>query len=70
MAFSLIAADEVCSVRDHEKRDSVLMECAAPSLVADHVRSPKKDAPDFWNQSIQSSRQNPPTSRDFYESIA
>jgi hypothetical protein len=37
--------------------------------VADHVRRPKKDAPDFWNQSIQSSRQNPPTSRDFYESI-
>jgi hypothetical protein len=45
MAFSLIATDEMCSVRDHEKRDSVLMECAPPSLVADHVRSPPKKTP-------------------------
>jgi hypothetical protein len=42
MAFSLIAADEMCPVRDHEKGELALMECAPPSRVADHVRSPRK----------------------------
>jgi hypothetical protein len=31
--------------------------------------APEKDATDFWSQSIQSSRQYPPTSRDTFESI-
>jgi hypothetical protein len=37
--------------------------------VADRVRSPEKDDADFWNQPIQSSRQQPPTTRDTYEPI-
>jgi hypothetical protein len=59
MAFSLMVADKMGAVEDDEKGESVSMECT-PSPVADHVRSPEKDASDFWNQSIQSSRQRPP----------
>jgi hypothetical protein len=31
------------------------MDRAPSSVVADHARSPEKDAIDFWSQSIQSS---------------
>jgi hypothetical protein len=58
MAFSLIAADKMCLVQDHEKGGLGPMERAPSPFVAHHVRSPEKDAIDFWNQSIQPPRQH------------
>ena len=48
------------AVQDHEQGELASMERAPSSLVADHARSPEKDAINFWNQSIQSSRRCPP----------
>jgi hypothetical protein len=31
--------------------------------------APEKDVTDFWNQTIQTSQRQPPTSRDIYEPI-
>jgi hypothetical protein len=42
MAFSLMVANEMGAVQDHEKGELALMGCALPSLVADHVRSRRK----------------------------
>jgi hypothetical protein len=45
-----MAADEMRPVQDHEEKGELaLMECAPPPLVADHVRSPEKDATDFFS---------------------
>jgi hypothetical protein len=47
MAFSLIMADEMGAVQDHENDELALMERVLSSLAADHARSPEKDAIDF-----------------------
>jgi hypothetical protein len=70
MAFSLDSGRCNGPVQDHEEGELALMDCVPPFLVADDVRSPEKDAIDFWNQSIQSSRQHPPTSCDTYKPIS
>jgi hypothetical protein len=59
MAFSLIVADGMSAVQDHEKSELASMKRAPSLLVADHTRSPEKDAIDFWNLSIQPSRGAP-----------
>ena len=53
MAFSLILADEIGAVQDHEKSELASMERAieARGLLA----APRKVAIDFWNQSTQPS---------------
>jgi hypothetical protein len=46
------------------------MERLPSSLVTDHARSRENDAIDFWNQPIQMSQRQPPTSRDIYEPVS